>query len=180
VRVQIDGKPLAISFISPTQINFQTPNATEPRDVDVEIITPLGVSTFRATLVPQQPGLFLMSDGRSPAAVRADGSVVGPSAIPGARPARPNEVISLFGTGFGPTNPEVYPGRVFSGAAPTVNAVSVRIGGRPATVLFAGLSGAGLYQLNVQVPDLPAGTHAIEVTVGGAALPAGPILTVNP
>ncbi len=50
------------------------------------------------------------------------------------------------------------PRRIFPGAAPTTNPVSVTMGGKPATVLFAGLSGAGLYQVNVQVPAIAAGT----------------------
>jgi endo-1,4-beta-xylanase len=177
VRVEIDGKPMAISFISPGQINFQTPNVSETRDVLLEVITPNGVVSQRLPLIPRQPALFLAGNRKDPAAIRGDGSFVGPTAG-GGRPARPGEIISLFGTGFGPTNPVVMAGRVFSGAAALTDTVTIRIGGRPATVLFAGISGAGLYQINVQIPALPTGEHPLEISVAGTSIPAGAVLTV--
>jgi uncharacterized protein (TIGR03437 family) len=35
-------------------------------------------------------------------------------------------------------------------------------------VRFAGLTGAGLYQFNVVVPNLPSGDHDVVATVAGA------------
>jgi len=46
----------------------------------------------------------------------------------------------------------VTPGVVFSGAAPTTIAVALRINNVSVTPTFAGLSGAGLYQVNALVP----------------------------
>jgi uncharacterized protein (TIGR03437 family) len=95
--------------------------------------------------------------------VRPDGSYVDATT-----PAMPGETIVLYGTGFGPTNPAVTPGKVFRGAAPLTNAASVRIGTTNAEVQFAGIAGAGLYQLNVVVPNLPDGDHDVVATVAGA------------
>jgi uncharacterized protein (TIGR03437 family) len=41
--------------------------------------------------------------------------------------AKAGNIVELFGVGFGPTNPAVPAGQVFSEAAPTSNAVSVLI-----------------------------------------------------
>lgn len=91
-----------------------------------------------------------------------------PVTVP-SRPARPGEFISLFGTGFGPTNPPVRSGEVFSGAAPLTDpgSLTIQIGGKQAGVQFAGLTGAGLYQFNVVVPALPAGNSRVVATMNG-------------
>jgi uncharacterized protein (TIGR03437 family) len=82
--------------------------------------------------------------------------------------ASPGDVLELFGTGFGPVaNPPVT-GSIFTGAFDTVNKVTVTIGGISAPVSYAGLVGAGLYQINVQVPTgLSAGDHVVVATVAG-------------
>jgi len=66
--------------------------------------------------------------------------------------AKSGDIIELFGTGFGPTDPAVPAGQAFSGAAPTTNPVTLRINNVSVTPTFAGLSGAGAYQLNITVP----------------------------
>src|ERR1019366_6392008 len=60
-----------------------------------------------------------------------------------ATPAKPGEVIILWGTGFGQANPAVPGGEVFWGANPLANRVTVMIGGQNAQVDFAGVVGAG-------------------------------------
>ena len=96
---------------------------------------------------------------------------VGPSGLLGApgqtRPAQPGEFISLYGTGFGSTNPPVPSDRIFSGAAPLTGTVKVAIGGVEATLQFAGMSAAGVCQFNVLVPDLPDGDHKLSASIGG-------------
>src|SRR5438309_684258 len=68
------------------------------------------------------------------------------------RPAKSGDILELFATGFGPTSPMPPAGQVFFGAYPTATPVRVMIGGTNAIVLWAGLTAAGLYQLNVTVP----------------------------
>jgi hypothetical protein len=43
-----------------------------------------------------------------------------------------------------------------------IGQVLVSIGGKPATVIFAGLVGEGLYQLNIVVPQAPSGDQAVQ------------------
>jgi uncharacterized protein (TIGR03437 family) len=82
-------------------------------------------------------------------------------------PAVPGETISLYGTGFGPTSPNINAGEVYQGAASLTNAVQIRIGTTFADVQFSGLSSAGLYQFNLAVPGLPDGDHDVLATIAG-------------
>ena len=162
VSVTVNGQAAAVYFVSPGQINIQAP-ATATGTATIVVTNANGSSApVMADVQTYLPGFFLM-DGRYVAAVHGDGSVVN-----AASPARPGETISLFGTGFGPTNPDVPAGEVFAGAAPLTAAVSVRVGTTEASVPFSGLTGAGLYQVNIVVPNLADGDHDVVARVAGA------------
>ena len=161
VRVLINSRPAAVFFISPGQLNVQAPDDTAVGLVLVEVIRDgMGTASETADLQEAAPAFFMFDpEGRKfIAAVHADGVFVGKPDLFGgalaARPARPGDVILLFGTGFGLTDPSVEAGRVFSGAAPLSADVTIGFGGIESDVLFAGLSGAGLNQFNVVVPIL--------------------------
>jgi adhesin/invasin len=49
--------------------------------------------------------------------------------------------------------------------------VTATVGGQPATVLFAGLAPgyAGLYQVNLVVPQLVPGDYPLQISAGGVA-----------
>ncbi|MEZ5401245.1 MAG: choice-of-anchor V domain-containing protein [Bryobacteraceae bacterium] len=187
-QVRINGKAAAIAFVSESQLNVQAPADDALGTVSVEVTTAAGTGqAATVTLRQAAPGLFRFSpdSNRYAAAVSSAGALLGPAGLFGTavttRPARPGETILLFGTGFGKTDPEVVPGDAFSGAAPLAagNNLSIRIGGIDAAVAFAGLSGAGLYQFNVTVPDaLPDGDQLIEATVLGVAVPTTQRLNV--
>ena len=188
VRVTIDGLPAFINFVSANQINVQAPALTRTGMVPVVVTTPGGTSeTVMANVVREAPGLFLFTQSpvRYPAVVRAtDGRFIAPTGLfPGVttEPAKPGDILLLFGTGFGPTTPAVVPGRVFSGAAPLadLSALQVRIGGMSVVPSFAGLSGSGLYQFNVTVPNLPDGNHRIEMLINGQQIQADVQLAVR-
>lgn len=188
VRVTIDGLPAFINFVSANQINVQAPALTRTGMLPVVVTTPAGASeSVMANVVREAPGLFLFTQSpiRYPAAVRAtDGRFIAPADLfPGVttEPAKPGDIVLLFGTGFGPTTPAVVPGRVFSGAAPLSDAGSlqVRIGGTDVVPSFAGLSGSGLYQFNVTVPNLPDGNHRIEMLLNGQQIQSDVQLAVR-
>ena len=113
------------------------------------------------------------------AAQHADGSYIG--RYTGATAATPGEVITLWGTGFGPANPPVPAGQIFSGVSKLANDVTVTIGGQPAIVDFAGVVGAGLVQINVHVPSsMNDGDAVVQATVNGVSTPsAGNLITVH-
>ena len=161
----VNGKPAAVEFISPSQVNIQPPDDTAVGPVQVVVTTATGASAaFTVNYETFAPGLF---PAAAPyiAAQHADNSYV--SVV---SPAAPGEVIILWGTGFGPANPAVPAGQVFVGANPLAYPVTVTIGGQPALVDFAGVVGAGLVQINVQVPfNLNNGDAEVIASVGGVS-----------
>ena len=189
VSVTIDGRLAAVNYISPGQLNVQVPDDTATGPVPVAVTTPQGTATFTTTMQTFSPGLFMYpaANGRYVAAQHGvDYSIVGPPGLyPGASsPAKPGEVIILYTTGFGPTSPPTPSGQVVTNPAPVVNLnlspITVTIGGLPAQVQWAGITIAGVWQLNVQVPPgAPTGDAAIVAQIGGKSTQAGAFVTVQ-
>jgi uncharacterized protein (TIGR03437 family) len=186
VKVTINNKPAAVYYISPTQLNVQAPTDDALGSVAVQVTTAQGTSnTVTAQMQAFAPALFNFDpeNRKYAASQHADFSLVAkPGLFAGVstRGARPGEVILLYGTGFGPTQPAVPAGQVVSTPASLANTVTVRIGGAVAEVSFAGLTGAGLYQLNVKVPDtLADGDAAVVAEIGGVRTPDGVFITVQ-
>ena len=184
VRVTINGKAAAISYISPTQLNVQVPTDDAVGPVQVQVMTAEGTTATTAQMQSLAPGLFLFdAESRRYVASQhaADYSVVGKVGLyPGSTPAKPGEIVILYGTGFGPTNPPLPTGRVITQPARLANPVRVSISGVQAEVLWAGLSAAGLYQFNVKVPDaLPDGDAAVVVDVAGFPTQSNVYITVK-
>jgi uncharacterized protein (TIGR03437 family) len=93
-----------------------------------------------------------------------------PGLIPGLTltPARPGEIVLLYGTGFGPTEPQTPSGVIVGSGARVVTPLVVRIGGVQAAAQGF-ISAAGLYVLVVTVPEtLPDGDHAVVAELGSA------------
>ena len=187
VSVLINGKPAALSFIGPRQLNVQVPNDDSVGPVSVEVSRDgLGSATETAELVEASPAFFMFDqeNRRFIAAVHLDGVFVGKTDLFGgvlpARPAKPGDIVQLFGNGFGPTDPEVPSGRLFSGAAFLEADMGVLIGGIEARVFFAGLSAAGLNQLNVAIPEgLPGGDVEVIADTLGRRTQEGAFLTLE-
>jgi uncharacterized protein (TIGR03437 family) len=59
------------------------------------------------------------------------------------------------------------------------NSVQVTIGGAGASVGYAGLVEAGLYQLNVTVPNVPDGDAVILAQIGNVQTQVGVLITVG-
>ena len=186
VSVTVNGKAAAISYVSNGQINAQAPDDTATGPVSVVVTNANGASD-PGTVVLQafSPALFAFEaqSRRYAAAILADGSYSGPSGLFGTTPtvpARTGDILQLFATGFGPTTPTVASGQVFSSAASTANPVTATIGGVDAEVEFSGITGAGLYQINVWVPaGLSSGDQPIVLTVGGLATQSGLYVAVQ-
>ena len=191
--VMIDGKPAYLSYVSPTQINVQVPNDTATGTVSVVVTTATGVATSTVTLAQFAPSLFLL-DGKHVAGIipRLDGSgaygegsydILGPTGSSlgyATVAAKAGDVVELYGTGFGPTSPAVAPGQAFSGAAPATNPVQLLINNVGVTPSFAGLSGAGLDQINLTVPPgLGTGDVPLVATVGGAQTATGVVISLQ-
>jgi uncharacterized protein (TIGR03437 family) len=139
-------------------------------------------NSFTANTQQFAPAFFTFAGGKYVAAQHADYSYVGaPGLIAGVTttPAQPGEVILMYGTGFGPTNPAVASANVVTTAEPLANTVQVTIGGMAANVQFAGLTESGLDQLNVTVPNVPDGDATVVAQLGGVQTQAGVSITVQ-
>jgi uncharacterized protein (TIGR03437 family) len=101
--VQAAGRMLPLFFVSPGQINAELPAdfAAGPATL---VVSAQGQPDVHAafTVVRNAPGLFQQQlNGQSFAvALHEDGSAVTPDS-----PARRGELLTVFGTGFGPTDP---------------------------------------------------------------------------
>jgi uncharacterized protein (TIGR03437 family) len=150
-RVELDGVPALLYYVSPGQINFLIP-ATGGQSLTV-----VRGETASAAAKPSigfwAPGWFTLDSapGGPLAAEHADGAV-----ISAANPARKGETIQAFGTGIGIVNPQLkipYP------------APMVQIGGLQAQVTWAGAAPGipGVTQVNFTVPADTAAGPAVPV-----------------
>jgi uncharacterized protein (TIGR03437 family) len=190
VSVTINDKPAYLWLVNPGQINLQAPDDTATGTVNVVVRNAAGMVSSTVTLSQYAPSLSLFNGKYAAAIVPTPGlpgnsgsgyDRIGPADAFSftTRPVKAGETLLLYGVGFGPTNPAVPAGRVFSGAAPCVDLPAVRIGGVPATVSFAGIVQDGVYQLNVVVPDAGTGDQPLEASIGGASTPPGAFVTLQ-
>jgi uncharacterized protein (TIGR03437 family) len=186
VSVKIDGSPAAVSYIGPTQINVLSPVIGKIGPVTVEVTNARGSSSATANAQTYAPAFFLFPQSFV-AAVHADGTYVAKPGVfepagPRIRPAQPGETVQIFGTGFGPTNPVVDPGQLVARPASLKDPglLRVLIGGMPVRVTFAGITGPGLYQLNVTIPEgMRPGDYVIVARIGDVATPSGTMISVG-
>jgi uncharacterized protein (TIGR03118 family) len=178
VSVMVNGAPAYISSVSPVQIMILTPPDLGPGpngQVEVDVSDNGLTGTVSVPLQPVAPGFFLADAAGHISAVHGNGTPVTATA-----PATPGETISLFGTGFGTTNPPIVAGQVPSGVFPLVTPPAITFKGTSANVSFAGLAGAGLYQINVTVPaGLPDGDAPVVATIGPTSSPAGASIAIK-
>jgi uncharacterized protein (TIGR03437 family) len=133
-------------------------------------------NVWSATAMAATPEfLYWVNDGlqqRPVVAVNAiTGALVGPAGlIPGLAmaPAKPGDVVTIYCISLGPTNPPTPAGRAAASAAPVVAEAPIYLGAQPlssADVLYVGASPgtAGLYQINIRVPNVAAGDLQIRM-----------------
>ena len=186
VNVAINGTKAVVAFVSPTQLNVLAPADLPPGPVDLTVQSSQGWQKATANVKAYAPGLFTLPvpPGIYLVAQHTDWSYVarsGQLSNMTVRPAQPGETIVFYGTGFGPTDPQISVYHRFSGSAPLSSSVPVRIqiGSVQAQVTYAGLVGNGLYQMNVVVPDLPEGDQEVIVSMGAEASPRGRYIPVK-
>ena len=178
VQVLVNGKNAFISYVQPTQVNVLTPPDSTVGPVEVDVITNHGTVVAMGNMAGVSPALFTYAlQGRlyADALFATDYVYVAAvGALPGvtSRPAQAGDYVLLFATGLGQTNPPCPVGQVLAAAypVPDLSKVSVLVGGQPALVQFAGMTYAGVFQINIQVPNgIPAGDQPIVLGVAGQA-----------
>jgi len=179
VSVTVNGKPAFVYYISPNQININTPEDTATGPVTIQVRAPLGVSNSvvvnRARLSPtlQTVPQFLIDGKQYVVALTPDFTTfIGrPGMLSGVNftLAKPGDTVAIYALGCGPTSPPTQAGTVAAQASAISSPYRLRIGGQTANVSFAGIVGGtiGLYQFNVVVPNVPAGDQAIDLEIDG-------------
>jgi uncharacterized protein (TIGR03437 family) len=179
----VGGQPAYVYFVSPGQINVVAPNVA-PGPVNVTVANSSGTSApFSATAQAGQPAFFLWNNTYTVATCQdfsyaaSNGTFAGLNTVP----AKPGDVIILWGTGFGSTTPAAPVGvQLPANAYPTATPVTVILGGAQATVYGAALAPgfAALYQIATQIPTtLADGDYPVIATVGGVSSQAA-VITV--
>jgi uncharacterized protein (TIGR03437 family) len=177
VQVLFDTIPGTPTYVSDGLINVVAPYEIADRaSTNVSVIYQQTVS----------PPIIQAVAAVSPAVYRVtneNGTKNGP---PGsdAEPASQGSVISVYGTGGGQTDPPSATGSVSPQAAVLLaGSVTATIGGKPATVMFAGASPGeltGVFRVDIQTPAGVTGDALpIAITIGGVSSAPGPTIAVR-
>ena len=178
VEVYFEGWPAYLYYVSPTQINLLVPSALLPGNFQFWVARQ-GTSgpIVTVTLQSAAPAMFQYPTGTA-IATNPDGSLVSSDS-----PATAGGVVTLWATGLGNTIPGLQDGVLPEAIQwlSQLNQFAVQINGEaldPTAILYAGVAPgyAGLYQVNVRLPDpLPANPE-IRLTLAGQLSPEGLIL----
>lgn len=194
VAVEIAGERAPILYVQQDQINAQIPTLATTGSVPVRVIlnpgrpNELRSDMANVTIQSLSPAFFTFhSNGKNIAAVHQDGAfATDPAVVAGARPARPGDILQLYATGMGPTEPVWQAGEIPDRASAVRERWTVTVGGTAlaaSDVLYAGVAPgfiSGLYQINIRVPATVAdGDVPVTLSSGGVSSPAGTVITVR-
>jgi uncharacterized protein (TIGR03437 family) len=172
VTVTVNNILMPLIFVSAGQINAQVPVELAPGAYTLTVQA-LGQQpvTGSFTVGRNAPGIFVESNAQNiplAAALHQDGSVITMSS-----PARRNEIVSFYGTGFGPLQQTVSDGfpAPLAPLDPTTDTVTINAGGVNVPATWAGaaptLVGTDIVQLQI-VGGIPSATTInVVVTVNG-------------
>ncbi|MBI3684259.1 MAG: hypothetical protein HY235_28120 [Acidobacteria bacterium] len=172
--VRVNNAAVPVTYVSPTQINFQLPYTFVPGPVNVTVthVTSTSVVFSGPDAMSVGPGLFALSgNGEGQGAIRiANTGLIARAANDGiSRPARRGEFLEIYATGLGRLD---FPPRFgeLAGSNPpsqTLETPEVMIGGAPAEVNFSGLTtwALGVYQINARIAMNALTGNAVPVVV---------------
>jgi uncharacterized protein (TIGR03437 family) len=169
VKVFFDGVPAPVLYAQMGQVNAVAPFTLAGKSTTELWVVRDGLESnhVHLSVLPASPGVFATSaDFRLASALNQDNTVNDVAT----NPAQVGNVIVLFATGGGQTNPAGVDGLPANAIYPKPQLpVTVRIGGVDATVAYAGAAPgfvAGALQINA---TLPAGLTSVQTTGGYAA-----------
>ncbi len=194
--VQVGRTIGRLFYVSPGQIDVQVPRQNINRDGLVQVIRNCGDpdeirSTIRdIALRAASPEFFFFKvspTGRNPIAAidNTTNKFIGPlELLPGSEfaPARRDDIVTVFMTGLGETNPVFEAGEIADQAAPAIAIVRAFVNEQEVQVIYAGVTpgAAGLYQLSFRLGlNTPSGQVPVRVQADGFSTPTGGFLTVE-
>jgi uncharacterized protein (TIGR03437 family) len=182
VSVSIGGQAAFVDYISAGQVNAQLPsNIATGGPLQLTVTNANGTSrAVNLTVNPTEPGLlapasFKIGANQYVVAQHSDGTYVLPiGAISGvtSSPAKPGEIVVIYGVGFGSVIPNIPAGQIATETNQLSATFDVLLGKTPAQLPYFGLAPnfVGLYQFNVIVPSI-ANNDLVPLTfnLGGVA-----------
>jgi uncharacterized protein (TIGR03437 family) len=182
VGVWVNSLPCSLFSVSPTQINFLVPYQLTAGTVSLVVARDSQAGpTVSIQLNSTSPGLFLWN-GNNAVAGHLSGV-----ALSDASPAVPGEVVVIYAAGLGRTSPDTTGGQLATSAFQIyyLSQFQVLLNGvacPTVNVLYAGLAPgfAGLYQINLRLPDDVAANPQIQVSVGPQISASSIQLAVEP
>lgn len=188
VTVYVDNIPSNLIYVSPGQINFLIPYEIVASSVSVVVVRqgvsgPYDANGNPSAVVPlalTAPGFFEWN-GNFAVAEHADGTLITPTSA-----AQAGEVVVLYATGLGRTSPDTASGVVPQTAMPILYfpELQVLINGVALprqNIFYAGVTPdfAGLYQINLLLPDSVPADPEIQIVIGSQSSPPGVQLYTN-
>ncbi len=185
IGVYVDNTPVPLLYVSPGQINFLLPTNEIAGDVPLRVVRQgLTGPTVTITLVNAAPALFSSPGGYA----LAQDYNTQYATVTAAAPAQPGDLIVLYATGLGATQPLPLTGEIpeYGGSIQpsALSLFQVLLNGQaldPKTVPYAGLTPgfAGLYQVNFYLPGSCPPNPQIQLAVGPQISAAGIKLAVQ-
>ena len=182
VVVTVNDRFLPLLFVSPQQINAQVLSDLPDGEYTLRVRwtgKPDVTGTF--TISRNSPGLFSKGDPDAPysMAIHEDGTPVSPDS-----PANRGEIVTVYGTGFGPFNQRIIDGFAFpdTPAFQLVDPVEISAGDAPIRPEWSGGAAgfAGMTATRFRIPsDLPSTPLVLSVKVNGKASNTVPLPVQN-
>jgi uncharacterized protein (TIGR03437 family) len=180
-HVYVDYQPAPLLYVSDGQVNFLVPSNKLAMEVKISVASNGKTGPeITVTLVDAAPALFPTAAGYA-IATHLDNSLIAPGS-----PAQAGEIIVVYACGLGRTQPNPAPGAIPQSAAviQRLSDLKVYLGGtaiQPASILYAGVTpgSAGLYQIDLILPDNPGTDPEIRVAISDQSSPAGLKLAVQ-
>ncbi len=170
--VTVNGVPAPMFYSTPGQLGFQVPFELATASSATLKVTVAGQTSAAITVQVGglAPGLFSTNQEGTGAAAALHTDGVTP--VTAQKPAKPNEVIVLFGTGLGLLTPALPTGEAAKNNSTAV-VPTITVDGKNADVQFAGAAPGfvGLNQVNLKIPS---GTRSapdipVALSIGGKA-----------
>ncbi len=184
VQVLVNGVAAPLFYVGPLQVNFQIPySLASGQTATVQVVSGGTPGNSRSIAITATSPRLLLFPGNYGIAFNTDGSIPMPSSlvIPPfvSHPAKPGDVLVIYGVGFGQTSPAATEGAAANlapflqnAAATTVEFGGFIANGVSTTAAYSGLTptAVGLYQINVTIPlNVPlSNSLSVTATVGSA------------
>ncbi|MCC6391593.1 MAG: hypothetical protein IT167_13410 [Bryobacterales bacterium] len=181
VSVTINNKPAYVQYVSPTKINVLSPADSAVGPVEVKVTSnEVASDPVVVELRPLAPAFFTM-DGKYAATSTGENTLLEKNEkfyASGDAPAafQAGDTITLYGTGFGLTDPVLPEGAMAVDPVSITSALNITVGGVQAAVASAGLvPGLPLiYRFSIVIPGgLAAGDQPVAANMDSVSSPAG-------